>query len=58
MKDCKLCIYWTGRPYCEKHYYIVDPAYAVNCRDYLELADELARHLKEAEKDEFHCERL
>ena len=47
MKDCKLCIYWTGKVHCEKHYYIVDSKYAENCRDYVELADELAKRFKE-----------
>ena len=47
MKDCRLCIYWSSKTYCEKGYYIVDVKYAVNCRHYLELADELVRLAKE-----------
>ena len=47
MKHCKLCLYWNGHMYCERNHYIVNPAGAEQCKDYLELADELVRIAKE-----------
>lgn len=46
MKHCKLCPYWTGQVYCEKSRYTVDPRYAENCKDYVELADEIVKAAK------------
>lgn len=46
MKYCKLCLYWNGQVYCEKSRYIVDPKYAENCKDYVELADEIVKAAK------------
>lgn len=47
IKDCRLCIHWTGKCYCEKSYYILDTKNASACKEYYELADELVRLAKE-----------